>query len=558
MRWCLLTDLRRPGAWLVLALAAVTSLPACGLPTSGPDHTYYISASGDDSAAGTSPSTAWRTLKRADAARFRAGDRLLLRGGDRFIGQLRLGSNDAGKPRNPVTIGSCGSGRATIIGARRSAIVVVDTAGVDIGNLVLVGGHSSGTGSAGIQLFSDRPAKHRLRHIVIRAVDASGFETGISIGARNPGAGFAGVRISDCALHGNLDAGLASYGPRFDRAAPSYAHADIRIVRVSAYRNLGDPANAQSNTGNGIVLGSVRDAQVTWSTAADNGGDNAAPNEGPIGIWAYDSSGVVIQHDLSYGNRSASRRDGGGFGLDQNTSGSWMQYNLSYGNAGGGYQVYSPNGAANTGNVVRFNISSGDALRTINASGIIVAGRVSRAAVYQNTMIMGPQAGIPHSALWLGAVSGVTARNNLFVVEHPGPVVIALHAMPRSAAMLQGNDYFTTAPRWQLLWGLGSSYASLRSWRAATGQERVGGRATGLAVNPRLAGPVLGLASTSATNTGKGAGFVPLSGSPVVRAGLDLRRLFHMSPGRVGFSGRPLPAVEPNIGALTGTSPPRS
>src|SRR6266704_2727044 len=110
MRWCLLTDLRRPGAWLVLALAAVTSLPACGLLTSGPDHTYYISASGDDSAAGTSPSTAWRTLKRADAARFRAGDRLLLRGGDRFIGQLRLGSNDAGKPRNPVTIGSYGSG----------------------------------------------------------------------------------------------------------------------------------------------------------------------------------------------------------------------------------------------------------------------------------------------------------------------------------------------------------------------------------------------------------------------------------------------------------------
>jgi len=547
---CLLSRLRWPGAWLAVALAAVTSLPACSLFSSGPDNTFYISVSGNNSAVGTSPSTAWRTLGRANSAKFRPGDRLLLRGGDRFVGQLRFGPHDAGNPRKPVSIGSYGRGRATIIGSARSAVVVVNTAGIDIGNLTLVGRRAPGSGSAGIQLFSDRPAGHRLRHVVIRNVDASGFENGISIGAQNPGAGFAHVLISDSSLHGNLDAGLASFGPRFDRATPSYAHADIRIDHVAASGNLGNPASVRSNTGNGIVLGSVSDAQVTWSTAAHNGGANASPFEGPIGIWAYDSAGVVIQHDLSYDNRTASRRDGGGFGLDENTSNSYMQYDLAYGNDGAGFQVYSPNGATNTGSVVRYDISSGDALRTINASGIIVAGRVTGAAVYQNTVIMGPQAGgIPHSALWLGKIRRVAVRNNLFVVDHLGPIVISLHHVARSAALLQGNDYFSAAHRWQVLWGLGSSYGTLRAWRRATGQERVGGQPAGFAVYPRLAGPVVGLTRTSTRDPGSGAAFVPANGSPLVGAGLDLRRLFRMDPGSVTFSGRPVRSRAPNIGA---------
>src|SRR5262249_30165792 len=267
---------------------------------------------------------------------------------------------------------------------------------------------------------------------VIRNVDASGFGYGISMGARNPAAGFADVQISDTALHNNLDAGLATSGPRFDPAAPSYAHTGIRIDHRSAVSNTGDPAATSGNTGSGIVLGNVSDTLVSWSTAARNGGANATPFEGPIGMWAYASSGVVMQHDLSYDNRTASRRDGGGFGLDENTTDSFLQYDLAYGNDGAGYQVYAPNGATNTGDVVRYDISSGDALRTINASGIIVSGRVTGAQVYQNTVIMGPQSrGIPHSALWLGKIRRVTVRNNLFAVDHVGPIVIALHNMPR-------------------------------------------------------------------------------------------------------------------------------
>ncbi|HVB43721.1 MAG TPA: right-handed parallel beta-helix repeat-containing protein [Streptosporangiaceae bacterium] len=544
------TWLRQPLCWLAVAMAAAVLLSACSFfARPAGNTTFYVSPSGNDSAAGTSPDTAWRTLARASSADLKPGDRLLLRGGSRFAGQLRFGPHDAGDPGQPVQVGSYGSGRATIAATGGTAIVVFDTAGIDLRDLVIVGKQPARASSVGIQLFSDRPAGHRLKHIVIAQVDVSGFGDGISIGAEHPAAGFAGVQITNSALHDNLTAGLSAYGPRFDAAAPAYAHADLRVSHVTVFRNRGDPATTTSNTGNGIVLGSVSGASVRWSTAYRNGGSNGAPHEGPIGIWAYDSTKVVIEHSLSYRNQTASRRDGGGFGLDQNTSESSLQYNLSYDNAGAGYQVYAPNNAHSYGNVVRFNISSGDATQTINAAGIIVAGPVSRATVYHNTVVMGPSAGDwSHPALWLGAVHQVTVRNNIFMMAHPGPVVIALTAIPRSAALLQGNDYFTTARQWSVLWGISRPYDSLSSWRGATGQESTRGKASGLTVNPRLAGPVTNLSASTVTGRANSAGFRLLPGSPVRQAGLNLRA-FGIDPGPVDYFGAPLRAGRPDIGA---------
>ena len=53
-----------------------------------------------------------------------------------------------------------------------------------------------------------------------------------------------------------------------------------------AARNDGDPHSAVENTGNGIVLGGVRDGTIAWSTADNNGSDSV--DRGPGGIWTYD------------------------------------------------------------------------------------------------------------------------------------------------------------------------------------------------------------------------------------------------------------------------------
>jgi hypothetical protein len=80
--------MRRTAAVLALLLAAtawnLAAPPAMAAPT-----TYYLDATGgDDGNSGTSPSTPWRSLQKANATTFQPGDALLLRAGAVWNGQL--------------------------------------------------------------------------------------------------------------------------------------------------------------------------------------------------------------------------------------------------------------------------------------------------------------------------------------------------------------------------------------------------------------------------------------------------------------------------------------
>ena len=69
------------------------------LPASAWAGTYYVSSSsGEDTAAGTSPSAPWRTLAKAGTQALRPGDSLLLRQGDSWI-------VETGRSRAPRRLG---------------------------------------------------------------------------------------------------------------------------------------------------------------------------------------------------------------------------------------------------------------------------------------------------------------------------------------------------------------------------------------------------------------------------------------------------------------------
>ena len=299
----------RRRAGLIALLGAVVMLTvACSAWSSANSHpaerpiastTYYLSPSGSDAAAGISPAKAWRTLGRASRAVLRPGDRLLLEGGQQFSGQLTIGESDGGDVARPLTIGSYGDGPATIMSAS-FAIYVHDASGVDITGLNVVGQPSGGgppgpgpqlggSNGAGVNIYNDLPAGHRLSGIVISHVYASGFDNGIAVGGGHSGAGFSNVQISDCLVSGNVDAGLESYGQQFDAESPNYANQNVTVSDVVASQNQGDPRVTSHNTGNGIVLGSVRDGTIERSTADSNGGAGGDTAQGPTGIWAYDS-----------------------------------------------------------------------------------------------------------------------------------------------------------------------------------------------------------------------------------------------------------------------------
>ena len=535
-----------PAATAVFLMAAAGLASGCGLAHSATGNVrYYLSPSGNDSAAGTSPATAWRTLARASRTVLRPGDRLLLQGGAHFAGELKLDSADAGNARDPVRVGTYGHGRATIVGHRQSGIVIYNTAGIRISGLNIIGRNALNSRYCGIILYTTRLGQRRLDGVTIKSMDVSGFGTGISIGAAHE-AGFEHVSVTHSRVHGNLDAGLETYGPSVNFSGPTvYAHADIKISRVIAFDNLGDPADTTNNSGSGIVLGSVKHAAIVWSVAYHNGGNGGAPRQGPEGIWAYDSTKISIAHDLAYGNTSATNVDGGGFGLDIGTSDSVMQDDMAYGNKGPGFLLYGRQPTAQSGNVVRFDISSGDAWTRGSAGGIQVGGQY-QAAVYQNTVVAGAPSRLRHSSLWLGRqLHSVTVRNNIFVADKEDSIVLSIHSINKSHVLLQGNNYFAPASAFPFIWGK-TSYASFDAWRSATGQENVRGRHSGFAVNPEFVGPVLGLTRKAAST---GAGFALRRDSRMRGAGLALTRLFGINPGSTDFSGKPMSPLTPNVGA---------
>ncbi|HVV76473.1 MAG TPA: right-handed parallel beta-helix repeat-containing protein [Mycobacteriales bacterium] len=371
------------GTSRLASLVLVASIGATGLAWGAPaasaeaSSTFYVSASGNDALAGTSPATAWRTLTPVNS-RVLAGDTVLLAGGSTFAGPLRLDDQDAG-----ATVGSFGTGRARILGNSSPGVVGYDVGSVTLRDLDLVGDPAAYDGKSGVDLYSDQPAGERISGVSISHLDVRGFKNGIAIGGANPGAGFAHVSVVDTKTIGNRDNGLITYGPAFDAASPSYANADVTVSRTTANKNLGNASDTEHNSGNGIVLGSVDGGSVTRSSASGNGARCTAP-EGPAGIWTYDSRDIRIAHDTATGNRTGGIADGDGFDLDQNVYDSSLEHNTSSRNDGAGYLVYAGEDSVNHGNVVRWNTSHGDARNNSWYGGITLAGNAHTVTVTAN------------------------------------------------------------------------------------------------------------------------------------------------------------------------------
>src|SRR3954464_7458663 len=55
--------------------------------------TYYVSPTGNNASAGTSPTTAWKTIDRVNGKDFAPGDRVLFQGGKTFTVSSAKGAN---------------------------------------------------------------------------------------------------------------------------------------------------------------------------------------------------------------------------------------------------------------------------------------------------------------------------------------------------------------------------------------------------------------------------------------------------------------------------------
>jgi hypothetical protein len=520
---------------------------------------YHIASGGDDSAAGTSPETAWRTLARTDRHSFVPGDRLLLRGGDGFEGNLVLGADDAGTPERPVTVGSYGRGRAVIRAGEGTAVLAENAGGIVIRDLVLVGKARTANKGSGVKVINTLPGGKRLKSVRIENVEASGFgREGIFVGgapADRSRSGFEDVVISGCTARDNALCGIYVTGAG-DPKAETYANKSVAIRGCTAADNTGDPDYLKNHSGSGILLDDCDGGRIEECLAYGNGSLCNCTIGGPVGIWAHAADKVVIERCASFSNRTGKGLDGGGFDFDGGVTNSVMQYNYSADNDGPGFMLYnyadSPHRFA--GNTVRFNVSVNDARK--NRYGAVYVGNhgsgVRDQDVYHNTVFVSPsdRGGRPRAVVTEN-VSEVRFRNNLLVTAGDVPLLETKGGQDKVA--FQGNGWWASGGKFAIRDG--KDFASLAAWREAKGQERLEGRDVGFSADPKMADPGKVEIPKTAADIARLAAHRPQPGSPALGAGLDLKRLFGLDAGPRDFAGGPLRAGTWDVGAVGGEGP---
>ena len=446
--------------------------------------TYYVSPSGDDSAAGTSPLHPWHTIDRVNKQVLKPGDMVLFKARKIFRGSLYVPSREGGNSSKPVIFSNYGRGKATILSGTKPGIDVAQTAGVAITNLTFVGSGMATSHTPGIYIHSDW-SNQKLSYVHIRNVEVRKYgREGIVINAAAHGSTISSIKIKDSRLHDNLYGGLKIGGSTHN------GNKNIVVDHVLTYNNPGSNRIGKAVSGSGIFISDSENVVVQYSVASNNGKDGSAP----VGIWAAGSNRVTFQHNESYNNHTHTISDGGGFDFDWDVTNSVMQYNYSHDNDGPGFLLYAGSHKSD-GNSIRYNVTQNDG-RKNGKAGIQIGGNVTNATVTNNTVFFA-STGKPTSAAlqthdWgsNGKVpKNISVRNNIFYTTGGANLIYATdNVVKKGSYQFAGNAYYAGGSKLSIKWG-NSAFSTLAAWRKSKGQEKIGSRATGFEGNPRLVNP---------------------------------------------------------------------
>jgi parallel beta helix pectate lyase-like protein len=436
--------------------------------------TYYVDAErGSDSATGTSPATAWRTLARVNRGHYRGGGAILLHGGQRFAGTISLGtSNLAGTSRaQPLWIGSYGRGRATIQAPReQDGLRAVNVAGVRVSRVDVVGrGNGSchetnasawGEGAAGIRFLASNLNGTLDEGIEVDHSDVGGFCDGIVVASADDASRISHVRVASVSAHDNRETGVWTY----DEAHARHSIRDVTVTGTRAYRNGGRGGIALFGVDHGTVSNSVAYA-------------NSRKESGGVGIWAFDANRIRITHDISYANGSAAiKKDGDGFDLDRGVSHSVIEHSISHDNGGMGYLVCSCVHWARfysmRDNTVRDNVSRNDGSSGQPSLYVLGGEPMSGIDIADNRV---------SSSIGSGPLVKVGSYNRRYVrlrlrdnrfVAGGGKRLLNLDPTHAKDLSIEGNRWRASGGPFTVRWGHGL-FRSQRAWRAATGADAV-------------------------------------------------------------------------------------
>ena len=250
---------------------------------------YYIdAASGRDANPGTSPSRAWATLSRINSTTFRPGDRILLRAGSAWTGQLwPKGSGIAGRP---IVIDRYDQGANPAIhgaGALEDAVKLYNQEFWEIRNIEVTNTGTTAAVRRGIHLILDNYGTARdvvVSHVEVHDVngalnlkDTGGIVWSIH-GEKRPSR-FDGLTIEHSYIHKVDRTGIAGQSSHWMRKSwfPSL-HVRIRGNTV------------EDSGGDGIVPWACDGLQVEFNVAK---GCNQRSDGFNAGVWSWSSDNSV-------------------------------------------------------------------------------------------------------------------------------------------------------------------------------------------------------------------------------------------------------------------------
>ncbi|MEO8110260.1 MAG: right-handed parallel beta-helix repeat-containing protein [Ginsengibacter sp.] len=490
-----------------------------------PGRSYYLSTSGNNKNDG-SINNPFKSIAYLNTIKLKAGDTIFLKANESFSGSLILDSTKSGIKNKPIVITSYGNGNAIINGGNESAIAIYNSSYANVCNLICEGsGRKNGNTKNGVAISN-------CGYITLENIAISGFQkAGLLVYSSFE------ILISSIHAYENGFAGIAVDGDYDKRNSEQ-----ILIKNCLAENNPGDPSNLTNHSGNGIIIGSSKNVTIEYCVATNNGWDMPRIGNGPVGIWCYESDSVVIQHCISYKNKtSKGGEDGGGYDLDGGVTNSIIQYCLSYENQGSGFGIFQYAGASDWhDNTIRYCISENDGNVSAAHANIYVwnsshdSTQFKNLFFYNNTIYNNKGAAISYSIE--SDHSNFNFYNNIFVAAN-------------NLMSGTGDDVFLANDWWSLKVGFNiKGEQDFHNWALKNNKEQLDGKLIGLNIDPAFKNA--GNANlTDADQLNNFDNYKIIRPSLIMIAGIDLDSLFKIQTGEKDFNG--LPPDKKYIGACS-------
>jgi len=374
---------------LMMAAFFVLAIGCAALAT-----TYFVdSTGGDDSSGGIGPDAPWCGLDKVNATTFEPGDKILLKAGCAWSGQLW--PKGSGARGDPIVVDMYGEGSKPAInggGAVPEAVRLYNQEYWEINNLEVTNHDPAAPAiRSGVRILGEEAGT--LTHVHLKNLevhDVNGdCHSGRDGGKCNSGILFDVIGESvKTSFHDVLIEGCHVY--RCDRSGIKTWTDWSRHRGWAPYTKLVIRSNVLDDIGGDGIVACMADRPLIEHNTASR--CNARSGDWNVAIWVWETDDAVMQFNEAYLTHTT--KDGQAFDIDGMTRRTVVQYNYSHDNEGGFILLCESGrpdpGLFNDGSIVRYNISQNDGARTFQ-----VGGKVTNASIYNNTIYVGEGRGDP-------------------------------------------------------------------------------------------------------------------------------------------------------------------